>query len=165
VVPPGPVTEGAPEGTARAPALQITIDEPNDGWEPAAAEKILHSSFTFEDFLDQLQQLRRMGSLGELLGMLPGAASAFGAGDLSDEALAGVEAVIRSMTPQERRNPKLIDGSRRRRIAAGSGTSPQQVNGLLRQFGESQRLMKAFAEGRGSLPGFPLPGRRMKKKR
>ena len=131
----------------------------------AAAKKIMHSSFTFEDFLDQLQQLRRMGSLGELLGMLPGAASAFGAGDLSDEALVGVEAVIRSMTPEERRNPKLIDGSRRRRIAAGSGTSPQQVNGLLRQFGESQRLMKAFAEGRGSLPGFPLPGRRMKKKR
>jgi len=131
----------------------------------AAAEKILHSSFTFEDFLDQLQQIRRMGSLGELLGMLPGAASAFGAGDLSDEALAGVEAVIRSMTPQERRNSRLIDGSRRRRIAAGSGTSPQQVNGLLRQFGESQRLMKAFAEGRGSLPGFPLPGRRIRKKR
>jgi signal recognition particle subunit SRP54 len=131
----------------------------------AAAEKILRSSFTFEDFLEQLQQVRRMGSLGQLLGMLPGAASAFGDGDLSDEALAGVEAVIRSMTPQERRNPKLIDGSRRRRIAAGSGTSPQQVNGLLRQFGESQRLMKAFAEGRGSLPGFPLPGRRMNKKR
>jgi signal recognition particle subunit SRP54 len=130
-----------------------------------AAEKILRSAFTFEDFLDQLQQVRRMGSLGQLLGMLPGAASAFGDGDLSDEALVGVEAVIRSMTPEERRNPKLIDGSRRRRIAAGSGTSPQQVNGLLRQFGESQRLMKAFAEGRGSLPGFPLPGRRMKKKR
>lgn len=131
----------------------------------AAAEKILHSSFTFEDFLEQLQQVRRMGSLGQLLGMLPGAASAFGDGDLSDEALTGVEAVIRSMTPEERRNPKLIDGSRRRRIAAGSGTSPQQVNGLLRQFGESQRMMKALAEGRGSLPGFPLPGRRMKKKR
>jgi len=145
------------------------IEKAESAWDQeeaaAAAEKILHSSFTFEDFLEQLQQVRRMGSLGELLGMLPGAASAFGAGDLSDEALAGVEAVIRSMTPQERRNPKLIDGSRRRRIAAGSGTSPQQVNGLLRQFGESQRLMKAFAEGRGSLPGFPLPGRRMKKKR
>lgn len=125
----------------------------------AAAEKIFQSSFSLEDFLDQLQQVRRMGSLGQLLGMLPGAASVIGAGDVSDEALTGVEAVIRSMTREERRNPKLIDGSRRRRIAAGSGTSPQQVNGLLHQFGESQRLMKAFAEGRGSLPGFPLLGK------
>jgi len=131
----------------------------------AAAEKLLAASFTFEDFLDQLQQVRRMGSLGQLLGMLPGAASAFGAGDLSDEALGGVEAIIRSMTPGERRNPKLIDGSRRRRIAAGSGTSPQQVNELLRRFGESQRLMKAFAQGRSPIPGFPMPGRRIKKKR
>jgi signal recognition particle subunit SRP54 len=131
----------------------------------AAAAKMLTASFTFEDFLEQLQQVRRMGSLSQLLGMLPGAASAFGAGDLSDEALAGVEAIIRSMTPGERHNPKLIDGSRRRRIAAGSGTSPQRVNGLLRQFGESQRLMKAFAEGRSPIPGFPMPGRRIKKKR
>ena len=124
----------------------------------AAAEKMLHASFTFEDFLDQLQQVRRMGSLGQLLGMLPGAASAFGSADLSDEALVGVEAIIRSMTPEERRNPKLIDGSRRRRIAAGSGTSPQQVNGLLRQFGESQRMMKAFAEGRSPIPGLAPAG-------
>jgi signal recognition particle subunit SRP54 len=97
--------------------------------------------------------------------MLPGAASAFGAGDLSDETFSGVEAIIHSMTPVERRNPKLIDGSRRRRIAAGSGTSPQQVNELLRRFGESQRLMRAFAEGRSPIPGFPMPGRRVKKKR
>src|SRR4030042_742477 len=94
----------------------------------AAAEKIMHSSFTFEDFLHQLTPLRRMGSLGELLCMLPGGASAFGAGDLSDEGLVGVEAVIRSMTPEERRNPKLIDGSRRRRRAAGAGNRPQRAS-------------------------------------
>ncbi len=130
-----------------------------------AAEKMLRASFTFEDFLDQLQQVRRMGSLGQLLGMLPGAASAFGSAELSDEALSRAEAIIRSMTPGERRSPKLIDGGRRRRIAAGSGTSPRQVNELLRQFGESQRMMKAFAEGRSPIPGLALPGRRMKKKR
>ena len=122
--------------------------------------------FTFPQApLDQLQQVRRMGSLGQLLGMLPGAASALGSADVSDEALSRAEALIRSMTPGERRSPKLIDGSRRRRIAAGAGTSPQQVNELLRHFGESQRMMKAFAEGRSPIPGLALPGRRMKKKR
>jgi signal recognition particle subunit SRP54 len=124
-------------------------------------EKLRTSQFTFEDFLDQLQQVRRMGSLGQLLGMLPGAASALGAADLSDEALSRAEAIIRSMTPGERRSPKLIDGSRRRRIAAGSGTSPQQVNELLRQFGESQRMMRAVAEGRSPIPGLALPGMRI----
>mgnify|MGYP002387929721 CR=1 FL=1 len=131
----------------------------------AAAEKMLSAAFTFEDFLDQLQQVRRMGSLGQLLGMLPGAASALGAAEVSDEALSRAEAIIRSMTPGERRSPKLIDGSRRRRIAAGSGTSPQQVNELLRQFGESQRMMKAFAEGRSPIPGLALPGRKLMKKK
>ena len=127
----------------------------------AAAEKMLSASFTLEDFLDQLQQVRRMGSLGQLLGMLHGAASALGSADLSDEALSRAEAVIRSMTPAERRSPKLIDGSRRRRIAAGSGTGPQQVNELLRNFGESQRMMRAVAEGRSPIPGLGLPGGKM----
>jgi signal recognition particle subunit SRP54 len=127
----------------------------------AAAEKMLSAAFTFEDFLDQLQQVRRMGSLGQLLGMLPGAASALGAAEVSDEALSRAEAIIRSMTPGERRSPKLIDGNRRRRIAGGSGTSPQQVNELLRQFGESQRMMKAVAEGRSPIPGLTLPGMRI----
>ena len=131
----------------------------------AAATKMLSASFTFEDFLLQLQQVRKMGSPAQLLGMLPGAASALGAVDVSDQSLSRVEAMIRSMTPQERRNPKLIDGSRRRRIAAGSGTSPQDVNALLRQLGESQKLMKAFAGGRSPIPGFPALGRRYKRKR
>jgi len=93
--------------------------------------------------------------------MLPGAASALGAAEVSDEALSRAEAIIRSMTPGERRSPKLIDGNRRRRIAGGSGTSPQQVNELLRQFGESQRMMKAVAEGRSPIPGLTLPGMRI----
>jgi len=129
-----------------------------------AAEKLRTASFTLEDFLDQFQQIRRMGDVGQLVGMLPGA-SALKQADVSDADLARVEAIIRSMTPAERRDPKAIDGSRRRRIAAGSGTTPQDVNGLLRQFAETQKLMKAFAEGRSPIPGLAMPGRRRKRKR
>jgi len=131
------------------------------------AEKLRKNSFTLDDFLDQMQQVKKMGPLGSLMEMIPGfggaAKQAQAAIDRGE--LARVEAIIRSMTSGERRSPKLIDGSRRRRIAAGSGTSPQQVNELLRQFGESQRMMKAFAEGRSPIPGLSLPGRKMKKKR
>ncbi len=131
----------------------------------AAAEKMRTASFTLEDFLDQFQQLRRMGSLTDLLGMLPGAASALKDAEVSDADLSRVEAIIRSMTPDERQNPKVIDGSRKRRIAAGSGTTPQDVNGLLRQFAETQKMMKAFASGRSPIPGIPVPGQRPRKKK
>lgn len=130
-----------------------------------ATEKLLTASFTLEDFLDQFQQVRRMGSIGQLLGMLPGAASALKQADVSDRDLGRVEAIIRSMTPDERQNPKIIDGSRKRRIAGGSGTTPQDVNGLLRQFAETQKLMKAFAGGKSPLPGFDLPGMGRRRKR
>jgi signal recognition particle subunit SRP54 len=128
-----------------------------------AAEKMRTASFTLEDFLGQFQQIRKMGSLGQVLGMLPGASALKGA-DVSDADLAKVEAIIRSMTPQERREPKTIDGSRRRRIATGSGTTPQDVNGLLRKFAETQKMMKAFAEGRSPIPGLEMPGRRRRKR-
>jgi signal recognition particle subunit SRP54 len=119
-----------------------------------AADKMRTASFTLEDFLDQFQQVRRMGSMRQLLGMLPGAASALGEVDVSDKDLGRVEAIIRSMTPTERQDPKTIDGSRKRRIAAGSGTSAQDVNGLLRKFAETQKLMRAFAEGKNPIPGL-----------
>jgi signal recognition particle subunit SRP54 len=130
-----------------------------------AAEKLRTASFTLEDFLDQFQQLRRMGSLSQLLGMLPGAASALKNAEVSDADLSRVEAIIRSMTPDERRNPKVIDGSRKRRIAAGSGTTPHDVNGLLRQFAETQKMMKALADGRSPIPGLPLPGQRLRNRK
>jgi signal recognition particle subunit SRP54 len=130
-----------------------------------AAEKLRTASFTFEDFLSQFQQLRRMGGMGQLLGMLPGAATASLKAGVSDADLGRVEAIIRSMTPDERRNPKIIDGSRKRRIALGSGATPQDVNGLMRQFGETQKMMKALAEGRSPLPGLALPGARRTRKR
>lgn len=90
--------------------------------------------------------------------MMPGAGSALKDVEVDDKDLARVEAIIRSMTPQERQNPKTIDGSRRRRIAAGSGTHPQQVNALLKQFGETQKMMKMLANGK-NIPGLPgMPG-------
>ena len=134
------------------------IEKAEQAWDERAAaeaaEKMLTASFTLEDFLEQFQQVRRMGSIGQLLGMLPGA-SGLDVADVSDEHLGRVEAIIQSMTPAERRDPRIIDGSRRRRIASGSGTTLQDVNGLLRQFGETQKLMKAFAEGRSPIPGLP----------
>ena len=132
----------------------------------AAADKMMSASFTLEDFLDQFQQVRQMGPLDQLLGMLPGAASALQDADVSEKDLSRVEAIIRSMTPAERHDPRIIDGSRRRRIAAGSGTSPQDVNRLLRQFAETQKMMKAFAGGRSPIPGLlPAGPRRTKRKR
>ncbi|MFQ5967994.1 MAG: signal recognition particle protein, partial [Acidimicrobiia bacterium] len=111
------------------------------------AAKMRDASFTLEDFLDQFSQVRKMGSMGELLAMLPGAAPVIP--EVDDHDLRRVEAIIRSMTPAERRDPKIINGSRRRRIAAGSGTSVQDVNNLLKQFTQTQRMMKSLAQGRG----------------
>lgn len=123
-------------------------------------KKMRKGSFDFEDFLEQMQMLRRMGSFKDILAMLPGAGSALREIDLDDRDLARVEAIIRSMTPQERRNPKLIGGSRKKRIALGSGTTAQDVNRLLKQFAGAQQMMKSMASGRG-LPGLPgLGGRR-----
>ena len=126
-----------------------------------AAEKLKTASFTLEDFLQQFQQIHQMGSISSLLGMLPGAATALRDVEVSDEDLGRVEAIIRSMTPAERINPKIINGSRKRRIATGSGTRPQDVNGLLKQFAETQKMMKAVAGG-GSIPGLgiKMPGQR-----
>jgi signal recognition particle subunit SRP54 len=129
--------------------------------EKQAAEmeaKLRRAEFTFEDFLDQLKQVRKMGSLSSILGMLPGVP---GMKDLKnaqvdDRQLDRIEAMIFSMTGQERRHPDVIDGSRRRRIAAGSGTSVQDVNNLLKQYREMQKMLKMFSSGK--MKGFRLPG-------
>jgi signal recognition particle subunit SRP54 len=112
-------------------------------------EKLRKAQFTLEDFLDQLQQVQRMGPLGQVMSMIPGmggmAKEAQDAVDRGD--LKRVEAIIRSMTPRERRDPSMINGSRRRRVAAGSGTSLTDVNRLIKQFGEMQKLMKQLSAG------------------
>ncbi len=131
----------------------------------AAAEKLRTASFDLEDFLEQFQQLRKMGPLQSLVSMLPGAGQMLKDVEVDERDLNRVEAIIRSMTPAERRNPKMINGSRKRRIAAGSGTRPQDVNGVLKQFSEAQKMMKAIAGGKSPIPGLALPGMGRNKKR
>ena len=119
--------------------------------------KLRKESFTLEDFLGELQRLRKMGPLVQVLGMIPGVKIRGAAGgDAGEKELRKIEAIIRSMTPDERRDPQGIDGSRRRRIAAGSGTSVQDVNRLLNQFQEMRKMMKRFTKMAGKMP-FNLP--------
>jgi len=129
------------------------------------AKKIMEARFTFEDFYAQLQQLKKMGPLGDLLKMIPGMgglAKQLPEGPEAERELRRIEAIISSMTKAERAEPTLINGSRRRRIAAGSGTKVSDVNQLLKQFAEMQKVMKqmgALAKG-GRLPKIPgMPGR------
>jgi signal recognition particle subunit SRP54 len=116
-----------------------------------AAARLLEGQFTLEDFLEQMQQLKKMGPLQNLMGMLPGMPKELRDTEIDDREIARVEAIIKSMTPAERANPDLVDGSRRTRIASGSGTSPNQVAQLLKQFKEVQSLMKRM--GGGLVPG------------
>ena len=121
------------------------------------AEKLRKNNFTLEDMLDQMEQVRKMGPMGQILEMIPGmgglAKQAQDSVDRGD--LKRVEAIIRSMTPQERRDPNILNAGRRRRIAKGSGTRLQDVNSLIKQFGQMQKLMKQFSGGR---MGRRMPG-------
>jgi signal recognition particle subunit SRP54 len=119
--------------------------------------KLRRESFTLEDFLGELQRLRKMGPLDQVLGMIPGVkVRGVAGGDAGEKELRKIEAIIRSMTPEERRDPHIIDGSRRRRIAAGSGTQVQDVNRLLNQFQDMRKMMKRFTKMAGKMP-FNLP--------
>jgi signal recognition particle subunit SRP54 len=126
-------------------------------------KKIRKDSFTLEDFRDQLQQVRKMGSLESILGMIPGLSKkmrGMGGLDFDEKELARVEAIINSMTPKERTNSIIINGSRRLRIARGSGTTIQEVNQLLKRYAQARKMMKRFAKigekgfGRGNMPFF-----------
>lgn len=141
------------------------------------AQRLLRAEFTLDDYIEQVKSLRRMGSVGELLGMIPGARPALADAQAVDREVRRSEAIICSMTPAERADPKVIDGSRRRRIALGSGTSVQDVTGLVRQFNQMRSVFRSLSEGRtgmafpgmrGGFPGIPsgglpggLPGRAM----
>jgi signal recognition particle subunit SRP54 len=111
-------------------------------------EKLRKSQFTFEDFLDQLHEIKKMGSVQQLLSMIPGMNRLPVNSAVDDKALTRVEAIIQSMTKEERVKPQIINGTRRRRIAIGSGTSIQEVNKMLKQFGEMQKMMKTFSKGK-----------------
>ncbi|NLN17951.1 MAG: signal recognition particle protein [Firmicutes bacterium] len=120
---------------------QATMDEEEA---EKLAERMLNAQFTLEDFLSQMQQLKQMGPLDQLLGMIPGFSNQKALKGISfdDKQMKRVEAIIQSMTVEERRNPSIIDGSRRKRIAAGSGTRVQDVNRLLRQFEDTRAMLK-----------------------
>ncbi len=105
-------------------------------------KKIAKNQFNFNDFLGQLHQIKKMGNLKDLVGMIPGVGKALKDVDINDDAFKGIEAIIYSMTPQERENPELLNGSRRMRIAKGSGTNIQEVNKLIKQFDDTRKMMK-----------------------
>jgi len=109
-------------------------------------KKIARDQFDLNDFISQIQQIKKMGNVKDLMAMIPGAGKAIKDLDIDDDAFKGIEAIIRSMTPEERANPAVLNGSRRKRIATGSGTSVQEVNKLLKQFDETRRMMKMMAK-------------------
>lgn len=107
--------------------------------------KIAKNQFNFNDFLQQIQQIQKMGNLKELASMIPGVGKAIKDIDIDDNAFKGIEAIIRSMTEEERQHPEIINGSRRKRIARGSGSDIQEVNRLIKQFDDARKMMKAVS--------------------
>ena len=128
-------------------------------------KKIAKNQFGFDDFLKQIQQIKKMGNVKDLMGMIPGMGKAMKGMDIDDDAFKGIEAIIHSMTPYERTHPKSLNGSRRKRIADGSGTTIQEVNQLIKQFSQMGKMMKMMQgggakqmmqmmKGRGGMPGM-----------
>ncbi|HCD52278.1 MAG TPA: signal recognition particle protein, partial [Balneolaceae bacterium] len=109
-------------------------------------KKISSDKFDLEDFLDQIQKIKKMGDFGDLVKMIPGASKAIEDADISDDAFKPIEAIIYSMTPEERRDPSLLNGSRRRRIAKGSGTTVREINDLMKQFEQMKKMMKTMSK-------------------
>jgi signal recognition particle subunit SRP54 len=122
-------------------------------------KKIRQNQFDFEDFREQLQQIKKMGNLKDLMGMIPGVGKAIKDIDISDDAFKGIEAMIGSMTPQERANPDLIDGSRRKRIAKGAGKDIQDVNQFMKQFDQMRQMMKMMNKMGAGGKGLKALGR------
>ena len=122
-------------------------------------KKIAKNQFDFNDFIGQIQQIKKMGNLKELASMIPGVGKAIKNIDIDDNAFKGIEAIIHSMTPKERSNPSILDGSRRQRIANGSGTSVTEVNKLIKQFDETRKMMRMITTAK---PGKKMPGMRRK---
>ncbi len=112
-------------------------------------KKLAQNEFNYNDFLKQIQQIKKMGNLKELASMIPGMDKAMKGEEIDDDAFKSIEAIIYSMTPQERENPKLLNGSRRKRIADGSGTSIVEVNRLVKQFEETAKMMRMMTTGGG----------------
>ena len=120
--------------------------------------KLVRNQFDFNDFLAQIEQIKKMGNIKDLIGMIPGVGNSIKDMDIDDDAFKSVEAIIRSMTPKERENPDIINNSRKERIARGSGTTIQEVNRLMKQFEQIRKTMKSVAGGK--FPGMPGMRRR-----
>lgn len=112
----------------------------------ALQKKIAKNQFDFNDFMDQIGQIKKMGNVKDLMGMIPGVGKAMKDIDIDDNAFKGIEAIIQSMTPKERANPQLLNGNRRKRIAAGSGNTIQEVNKLIKQFEQTSKMMKMMGD-------------------
>ena len=112
-------------------------------------KKIAKNQFGFDDFLKQIQQVKKMGNMKDLVGMIPGAGKALKNVDVEDDSFKGIEAIIHSMTPEERSNPSIINATRKKRIGKGSGTSVQEVNQLMKQFNQMSKMMKMMQGGGG----------------
>lgn len=140
-------------------SLVEKAQEQYDEEESAKLQKrIAKNQFDFNDFISQIKQIKKMGNVKDLMGMIPGIGKAVKNLDIDDDAFKGIEAIIHSMTPEERENPVVMNGSRRKRIAQGSGTSIQEVNRLLKQFDETKRMMKMMSKrGGGNLANMMRP--------
>ena len=119
--------------------------------------KMRTATFTFDDFLQQMEQVRKMGPLDQLIDMIPGAGKALKGVQVDDDAFGHVEAIIKSMTRDERGRPHILNGSRRRRIAKGSGTSIQDVNRMIKQFSMMQKMMKRMSRPGKKGRGMQMP--------
>lgn len=117
-------------------------------------KKIAKNQFDFNDFIGQIQQIKKMGNLKELASMIPGVGKAIKDLDIDDDAFKSIEAIIQSMTPKERSNPEILNGSRRERIAKGSGNSIQEVNKLIKQFDQTRKMMKMMTQNKGKMPNM-----------
>ncbi len=123
----------------------------------ALEQKVASAQFTLDDFLQQMRQVRKMGSMAEVVKMIPGLSRALPKGfEIPERDLRRIEAIICSMTQRERRNPSILNGSRRKRIAAGSGTAVSDVNRLVKRFEESRKMMKQMGMGSGRRPRTPI---------
>jgi len=123
-----------------------------------AAARLMEGQFTLDDFLEQMQAIKKMGSLKGILGMMPGMPKELKNAEIDDAMLVPIEAMINSMTPEERARPQLINGSRRARIAKGSGTEPGEVTRLVKQFGDMQKMMKKMGIAGGKKGKLGIPG-------
>ena len=121
------------------------------------AEKLVKNTFTLQDYLDQMEQMSKMGGMEEILNSLPMNPKMKGSVNIDEKNMLRTKAIIQSMTPKERNNPKIINASRKKRIAAGSGTRVEEVNRLLKQFEQTQKMMKQFANMKGGRGKMRFP--------